>query len=192
MLSKIWCLMIIFGIFFTVINGKCEKISSVFLEGAAEAMELFWVMAGAVAFWSGIMKIAEKSGLIKAISEKMRPILEYLFPDIPKGHKALDYISLNIAANFLGLGWAATPSGIMAVREMDKLNRRKGRATNAMCMFLVINMSSVQLISMNIISYRLKYGSENPAEIVLPGIIATTVSTAAAVWACRMCEKVEK
>lgn len=188
MINKIWCIMVILGIVFTAAEGKTEDISSVMLSGAKEAVDLFIVMAGAVSLWSGIMKIAEKSGCVDFIAEKMTPLLKWLFPSVPKGHKAMEYISLNMAANILGLGWAATPSGIMAVKELNRLNRNKGMPSKAISMFMVINMSSIQLVSINIISYRMKYMSANPAEIVLPGIIATAVSTVSAVWLCKIYE----
>jgi spore maturation protein A len=149
-------------------------------------------MCGAVAMWSGFMKIAEKSGLVDLMAEKMKPVLKMLFPSIPVKSKAMKYIAINMAANFFGLGWAATPSGISAVKELDKINKFSPRASNAVCMFMVINMSSIQLISMNIISYRLKYESLNPMAVVLPGIIATTVSTVTAVIACKLLEGKEK
>ena len=188
MINKIWCFMVILGIAFTVLSGKTEDISLVMLSGAKDAVDLFIVMAGAVSLWSGIMKIAEKSGGVDFISQKMMPILKWLFPSVPKGHKAMKYISLNMAANILGLGWAATPSGIMAVKELNSLNGKKEIPSKAISMFMVINMSSIQLVSINIISYRMKYLSSDPAEIVLPGIIATAVSTVSAVWLCKIYE----
>ena len=188
MINRIWCFMVIFGIVFTGISGKTEDISLVMLSGAEDAVDLFIVMAGAVSLWSGIMKIAEKSGGVDFISRKMMPILRWLFPSVPQGHKAMKYISLNMAANILGLGWAATPSGIMAVKELNNLNGKKEFPSKAISMFMVINMSSIQLVSINIISYRMKYSSANPAEIVLPGIIATAVSTVSAVWLCKIYE----
>lgn len=189
MINKIWCISLLGGCLLCCMQGKLEIISKELLNGTKEAVELFLVMGGAVAMWSGFMKVAEESGLVDKLSELMKSVLKFLFPSVPENHAAMKYISINIAANMLGLGWAATPSGIMAVKHLDTLNRQKGRATNDMCMFLVINMSSVQLVSINIISCRMKYASANAAEIVLPGIIATAVSTLVSVAACKWCER---
>ena len=191
-INKIWAVILVGGCMLCFLQGRTGKIPDELLEGTKEAVDLFMVMGGAVAMWSGFMKIAEKSGIVELLSEIMLPVLKRLFPKIPPHHKAMHYISMNVSANMLGLGWAATPSGIMAVKELDKLNCKKGRATDEMCMFLIINMSSVQLISINIISYRMKYGSADPAAIVFPGIIATAISTLAAISACKWCERKEK
>ena len=134
-------------------------------------------MAGVVAVWSDILKIAEKGGMIDALAEKMEPFLDFLFPEVPRGHAARRYISANFAANFLGLGWAATPAGLLAMEELAKLNGKTGRASNAMCMFLVVNMSSLQLVTVNILAYRAEYGSAAPAEIMGAGIAATLGTT---------------
>ncbi len=189
MLNRIWCLVIILGIIFATLQGKINVVSTAFLDGAKDAVDIFLLLLGTVSMWNGMITIAERSGLVKLISQKIMPLLKFLFPTVPPKDKAMDYIALNMAANFFGLGWAATPSGIMAVKELDRLNKKKATATNAMCMFLVINMSSIQLISINIISYRMKYGSLCPDKIVFPGIIATAVSTITAVWLCKLCER---
>ena len=137
------------------------------------------------------MRIAEKSKLIDVLGEKMTPLLNFLFPAVPKDHPARKYIATNFIANFLGLGWAATPPGLKAMIELQKLNKEKGRATHAMCMFLIINMSSIQLIPINTISYRSIYGSINPTEIIVPSIIATTISTLVAVIFAKFMQKKE-
>ena len=134
-------------------------------------------------------------------SRKIRPLIRFLFPGLPEGHRAGEHITTNFIANFLGLGWAATPAGLKAMEELEKLEedrrsgktfgpaRRKGVASNEMCTFLIINISSLQLIPMNVIAYRRQYGSPNPAAIVGAGIVATMVSTGAAVIFCRIMDR---
>lgn len=173
--------MIIFSIIIAAFNGGMDAITQSALESAKEAVELAFRMSGVVAMWMGIMRIAEKSGVIEGLANKMRPILRYLFPDVPDNHPAQKYIATNIIANFLGLGWAATPPGLKAMEALQTLNKDKARASHAMCMFLIINISSVQVISINIISYRMQYGSANPTEIIGPSILATAVSTLVAI-----------
>ena len=146
-------------------------------------------MAGTMSFWSGILNIAEKSGLTELMSKKISPIISFLFPDIPVNSKAFRYICINMTANFMGLGWAATPAGLMAMKEMNKLNKSIGTATKSMCMFIIINISSIQLLPINIIILRQKYMSISPFDIVLPSIIATSVSTLAAVISAKICER---
>lgn len=177
MLNYLWSGMIIFSIILSAFSGGMDAITQSALMSAKEAVELSFGMLGVVAMWMGIMRIAEKSGIIEGLSRKMRPILRFLFPDVPDGHPAQKYIATNMIANFLGLGSAATPPGLKAMEELQKLNDNKDRASHAMCMFLIVNISSVQMISINIITYRMKYGSSNPTEIIGPSILATIFST---------------
>ena len=136
------------------------------------------------------MKVAEKAGMIEGLSRKLSPVLTYLFPRIPKNHLARKYIATNIIANVLGLGWAATPPGLQAMKELQKLNKDKEKASIEMCTFLIINISSVQLISVNMLAYRTEYGSNDPAEIIGPALIATILSTIAGVIFSRIMMKV--
>lgn len=115
------------------------------------------------------------------IAKTMYPFIHWLFPDIPPHHKANEYIAANMAANILGLGWAATPAGLKAMRELQKLEEGGGRASDMMCAFLVLNISSLQLVPINMIAYRSQYGSVNPAAVVLPAICATMISTIAGI-----------
>ena len=181
MLNYLWSGMIIFSIIIAAFNGGMDAITQSALESSRSAVELAFGMAGVVAMWMGIMRIAENAGMIEGLAKRMRPILNFLFPDIPDGHAAQKYIATNIIANFLGLGWAATPPGLKAMEELQKLNKNKDTASHAMCMFLIVNISSVQVISINIITYRMKYGSINPTEIIGPSILATAFSTLVAV-----------
>lgn len=177
MLNYIWSFMIIFAVLFSGFKGGMGSITTSALGGAEEAVTLCIKMCGVVAMWMGIMRIAEKAKLIDLLAQKMTPLLNFLFPSVPQDHPARKYIATNLIANFLGLGWAATPPGLQAMIELQKLNNDKHSATHAMCMFLIINISSVQLIPINTISYRVIYHSANPTEIILPCIIATTIST---------------
>lgn len=177
MLNVIWGFFLIGGILTGAFLGRMDLVTNAVIDGGRNAVELAFTMAGVVAVWSGILKIAEKGGMIDALAEKMEPFLDFLFPEVPRGHAARRYISANFAANFLGLGWAATPAGLLAMEELAKLNGKTGRASNAMCMFLVVNMSSLQLVTVNILAYRAEYGSAAPAEIMGAGIAATIGTT---------------
>ena len=171
MLNKLWGAMIITGVVWGILSGNGSGTAQAFIDGSRDAVSLAVTMAGIMAFWSGIMKIAEKAGVVSALTNLL----------MPKNHKAMKWISANFAANFFGLGWAATPLGLEAMKELQKLNDKKNTATDAMCMFLIINISSIQLLSINIIAYRTQYLSQNPWEVVLPTIIATAVSTMAGI-----------
>ena len=177
MLNVIWGFFLIGGILTGAFLGRMDLVTNAVIDGGRNAVELAFTMAGVVAVWSGILKIAEKGGMIDALAEKMEPFLDFLFPEVPRGHAARRYISANFAANFLGLGWAATRAGLLAMEELAKLNGKTGRASNAMCMFLVVNMSSLQLVTVNILAYRAEYGSAAPAEIMGAGIAATLGTT---------------
>jgi spore maturation protein A len=186
MINYIWAVMIIIGIIYGAFSGNLGNISAGVVNGAKEAVTLSMTLVGIIAMWTGLMKIAEKSGLINLLSIKLRPLLRFLFPNIPSESKANKYIATNIIANFLGLGWAATPPGLKAMEELQKLNKSKEIASVEMCTFLIINISSVQLISINMIAYRMEYASKNPTEIVGPALIATIISTAVGVVFCKI------
>lgn len=191
MLNYIWAFMILVGILYGSVAGNISAVGNGILDSAKEAVSLCVTMLGVMALWTGIMEIANESGLIKAATSRIIPVIRGLFPGIPKGHKAWNYISLNIIANVLGLGWAATPAGLRAMEELQTLNK-SDVASDAMCTFLIINISSLQLIPVNIIAYRSQYGSVNPAAIVAPAILATLVSTLAAVLYCNIKIKKKK
>ncbi len=198
MLNYLWAGMILTGIIYGACTGNLVEITNAALDSSKEAIALCITMAGVMAFWTGLMEIAEQSGMITGLSRRMRPIIRFLFPDLPKGHPAARHITTNIIANILGLGWAATPAGLKAMEELKNIEddrrkgvlygpvRKKGIASNEMCTFLIINISSLQLIPVNVIAYRSQYGSVNPAAIVGAGILATAVSTGAAVIYCKI------
>jgi len=181
MLNYIWAGMIIIGIIVAAFTGRLADVTTAALESAEEAVMVCLTMLGIIAMWTGLMRIAEKGGLVKTLTSVMTPIMRFLFPNIKKGSKAFDYISLNFIANILGLGWAATPAGLMAMKEMQAMNPNKNVASREMCVFMIINMSSLQLVTVSIIAHRQAYDSANPSEIIGPGIIATLISTIAAV-----------
>lgn len=188
MLNYIWAGMILTGIVVGLITGNISEVTNAALESARAAVTLCITLLGIISMWTGLMAIAEKSGLIASLSRKMMPLLVYLFPELPKKSKAMEYISTNFIANVLGLGWASTPAGLKAMQEMQTLNDDKSRASNSMCMFMIINMSSLQLITVNVIAFRTQYGSENPSEIIGPAILATIFTTIVAVIFTKLCE----
>ena len=181
MLNILWVIMIAGGIFFAAFHGTMWQITESFISSSTEAVNLCIFMLGVIGVWNGMMEIAVKSGLMKKIAKTMYPFIHWLFPDIPPRHKANEYIAANMAANILGLGWAATPAGLKAMRELQKLEEGGGRASDMMCAFLVLNISSLQLVPINMIAYRSQYGSVNPAAVVLPAICATMISTIAGI-----------
>lgn len=181
MLNILWVIMIAGGIFFAAFHGTMGQITESFISSSTEAVNLCIFMLGVIGVWNGMMEIAVKSGLMKKIAKTMYPFIHWLFPDIPPRHKANEYIAANMAANILGLGWAATPAGLKAMRELQKLEEGGGRASDMMCAFLVLNISSLQLVPINMVAYRSQYGSVNPAAVVLPAICATMISTIAGI-----------
>jgi spore maturation protein A len=198
MLNYLWAGMILIGIIFAAFTGRMPDITNAALDSSKEAITLCITMMGVMSFWVGLMEIAAKAGIIRSASLRIRPLIRFLFPRLPAGHPAEEHITTNIIANVLGLGWAATPAGLKAMEQLSKLeeDRRSGRmpgpvrkngiASNEMCTFLIINISSLQLIPVNVIAYRSQYGSVNPAGIVGAGIVATAVSTIVAVVYCKM------
>ena len=204
MLNYLWAGMILVGIVYGAFNGKMPDITNAALDSAKEAVTLCITMIGVMSFWTGIMEIASRAGIIGMAARKMRPLIRFLFPRIPKEHRANEHITTNFIANFLGLGWAATPAGLKAMEELGKLEddrragraagpaRKKGIASNEMCTFLIINISSLQLIPVNVIAYRSQYDSANPAGIVGAGIAATAVSTGAAIVFCKLMDRKRK
>lgn len=180
MLNILWVFMIAGGILFASFHGTMGKLTEVFISSSTEAVNLCIFMLGVIGVWNGMMEIAVKSGLMKRVSRAMYPFIHWLFPDIPLQHKANEYIAANMAANILGLGWAATPAGLKAMKELKKLENTY-EASDMMCAFLVLNISSLQLIPINMIAYRSQYGSVNPTAVVLPAILATMISTLAGI-----------
>lgn len=206
MLNYIWALMILIGVVYGAITGKMADVTNAALDSAGDAVSLCITMIGVMALWVGLMEIAQKSGLIAKMTRGIQPFITFLFPRIPQGHIAREYIATNLIANILGLGWACTPAGLKAMEaladlererrneeylEEDRMNparadrKRQVSASDEMCTFLILNISSLQLIPVNMIAYRSQYGSVNPAGIIAPSIAATFLSTVVAIVYCK-------
>lgn len=192
MLNIIWVVLLVSGIIIGAFTGNIQAVTDAIMSYADTGVELALGLIGMMSLWLGIMKIAEKSGLILLIGKALRPVMKFLFPEVPEDHPAMGSMVMNISANILGLGNAATPLGIKAMKELQELNDDTETASNSMCMFLAINTSSVTLIASSVIAYRLSAGSKNPTEIIGPTIIATLASTIAAVIAAKTFEKLAK
>ncbi len=207
-MNYLWGGMLIIGIVYGVLTGNTQGVTDAVLESAKEAVTLGISMLGIVSFWTGLMEVAGEAGVIGGLTKAIAPFMRFLFPKIPKGHRAFDSLSANFVANILGLGWAATPAGLRAMNDLEELERERGNeeymdakvgiaangfldcgartASNEMCTFLVMNISSLQLIPVNIIAYRSQYGSANPAAVIAPAIVATFFSTVVAVAYCKI------
>lgn len=193
-MTYLWSGMILVGIIYGLLTGNLKAVTEAVVSSSRESVNLCISMAGIVGMWTGLMKIAEGSGLIEGLSGKMGPVLRFLFPGLDPDSMAGRYISVNFLSNILGLGWAATPAGLKAMESLAEAEEEKrisgiqaapsGTATDEMCTFLIINISSLQLIPVNIIAYRVQYGSANPTAVIGPAIAATAVSTGVAVIFC--------
>ena len=232
MLNLIWAVMILLAVIYGALSGHLGDVTNAALDSAGEAISLCFTMAGVVALWMGLMEIAQRAGLVRKLTRGISPFLRFMYPRIPKGHPAGEYIATNVIANVLGLGWACTPAGLKAMEELAKLEAERGnpeyleteygegsvrggrslkgsgagesfrrqesagrgsqgkgagrRASNEMCIFLILNISSLQLIPVNMIAYRSQYGSANPTAIIAPAIAATLVSTLVAIVYCKI------
>lgn len=206
MLNYIWAFMILIGVVYGAFTGRMAEVTSAALDSAGDAVSLCITMIGVMALWVGLMEIAQKSGLIAKLTKGIQPFISFLFPKIPKDHVAREYIATNLIANVLGLGWACTPAGLKAMEALSDLEEdRKSQRGNSslqtaetkvaskeMCTFLILNISSLQLIPVNMIAYRSQYGSVNPAGIIAPAIVATFFSTLVAVLYCKFKEATVK
>ena len=181
MLNKLWGVMLLVGIIVAAVTGRLGDTGTAAIDSSKEAVTLCIAMLGVMSMWTGIMNVAKKAGLIGAMTRALRPAIRFLFPNIPVNHIANEYIASNMIANVLGLGWAATPYGLKAMEQMKELNHGSHIASADMCTFLIINISSLQLIPVNIIAYRSQYGSVSPTSIIGMGLVATLVSTAAGI-----------
>lgn len=206
-MNYLWAFMILIGIVYGACTGNLQGVTDAAISSAQEAVELALTMCGVMSLWVGLMEVAKRAGLVEKMSRGIGPFLDFLFPNLPKAHSAREYIAANMIANFLGLGWAATPAGLKAMEELAKLEEerrmeedlvgRKKRihamprdvASNEMCTFLIINIASLQLIPVNVIAYRGQYGSVNPTGIVGPAIVATAVSTGVIIIFCKVMDR---
>ncbi|MCD7832414.1 MAG: nucleoside recognition protein [Lachnospiraceae bacterium] len=228
-MNGIWGGMLLIGIVYGVMSGEVEAVSDALISSGREAVALCVTMSGVMALWSGLMEIAKDAGLMAAIVRRLRPVMRFLFPNIPEEHAAMEQITTNCVANVLGLGSAATVYGLRAMAALEELEEERrnsahvhepgadwkekpgdkngrmhrnhrargtalcpvprGTASNEMCNFLILNISSLQLIPVSVIAWRSQYGSVNPTAIVGPGIVATAVSTGVAVVFCKLMDR---
>lgn len=186
MVNVIWLIMIVTGILVAAWNGKVEIVTSAALESARSAVNVSLGLIAIMTFWLGIMRLAKKAGLIRILARVVKPLTSFLFPSVPKNHPAIGAIIMNLSANILGLGNAATPMGLIAMQELQKLNtRHPDTASDAMCTFLALNTSCITLIPATVIGIRMQAGSANPTEIVGTTLFATGCGTIVAVIADR-------
>lgn len=201
-MDYLWAGMLLVGILYGALTGNIMEISDAALSSAGEAITLCITTAGVLTLWTGLMEIARTSGIIKSATKAIRPLISFIFPNLPKNHPAVEHISLNFIANFLGLNWGATPAGLKAMEELANLEKERGNpvylkddpklpriASNEMCDFLIINISSLQLIPINIIAYRQQYGSVQPTAVIGPAIVATLINTVVAIIFCKCMRK---
>jgi len=203
-MNYLWGGMIFIGILYGAITGNLSAVSEAVINSSKEAVTLCIAISGVTAMWVGIMRIAENAGLIEQITEKIQPLLQFLYPGIPRDHPANRHIATNMIANVLGLGWAAAPAGLLTMESLKELNdeqcqrlgtgktRGPGIASREMCTFLIVNISSLQLIPVNMIAFRSQYGSANPTAIVGPAILATTASTFIGILYAKVMSKKDK
>lgn len=186
MVNKIWGWFIVIGVIFCLCTNQLELLNKEILDSTKSSLELIMKIFPVMALWLGIMNIASVSGLLSKLSHALSPLLGKLFPEIPKNHESLSYIASNVISNLFGLGNAATPFGLKAMKSLQELNPTKDTASRSMVTFLVLNTSGLTLIPTTIISLRMMYGSVNPTEIVPACILATITSTVVGLIADRM------
>ncbi len=189
MLNYIWFGLMMIALIVGAINGKLTEVTNAAVNSAATSVEIAIGLIGIMAMWLGIMKIAEEGGLIKLLARAIRPLARFLFPEIPDGHPAIGSMMMNVTANWLGLGNAATPLGLKAMDELQSLNKKKDTASNSMVTFLAINTASITFIPMTVIAVRTELGSANPFEIISTSIFASTCACIAAITASKLLPK---
>lgn len=176
MINVIWFFILVFGIGFGLMTGRGDLVSQTVVNTAGSTVEFIIKLVGLMCIWCGVMKIAEKSGLTDKLAKLLRPLLKIIFKEAAKDEKAMGAIVMNLTANMMGLSNAATPFGIKAMEEMDRLNTDKGTASNDMALFLVLNAACIQLVPTTVISIRAASGSSNPGAIIIPAILATATA----------------
>ncbi len=188
MLNYIWSAMIVISLGISFVNGTAGEVCTALCDGAAEGVSLAIGIAGIMAFWTGIMKIAENSGLVKIIAAIFRPIIGFLFPEARKDNEVCGAIAMNMTANFFGMGNAATPLGLSAMKRLSRYSDKQ-RASNSMCMLGVVNSASIQLIPSTIIAMRAATGSRAPGEIIVPVWIVSVATFVFGVLLCKLIGK---
>ncbi|TAL60239.1 MAG: nucleoside recognition protein [Legionella sp.] len=192
MLNSIWLGMILTAVIVGLFEGRIDAVTVAVTDSAKLGFELAIGLTGIMSLWLGIMSIATESGLVNLLGNLLKPILKRLFPEVPADHPAMGAMLMNIAANMLGLANAATPFGLQAMKELQSLNQNAKVASNAMCTFLAINTSSVQLIPATAIAYLAANGSTNPNSIIFSSLIATSISTLVAIVAVKQLAKLPR
>jgi len=181
MIHTVWIGLFLVGIVYAALTGNIAHVSTALFEGAQEGLNVAFSLLGILTLWMGILNVARKAGLLDALARLLRPLIRLLFPDVPRGHAAEGYLLANIAANLLGMGNAATPFGIKAMQELDKLNPEKGRATRPMITLLALNTASVSLFPTTVIGIRAAAGAAQPADILPAVVLASFLGSAVAV-----------
>lgn len=189
MINYIWFFMIFIGVIFGIFTGQGQAISDGIVGATTSTVELVFGMIGLMCMWCGVMNIAEKSGLMDKLARLLRPFLKLIFKDTAKDSKALGAIVMNLTANMMGLSNAATPFGIRAMEEMDRLNPKKGEASNDMILFLVLNAACIQLVPSTVISLRAAQGSTSAGIIIIPAMLATGTAALVGIIVCKVMER---
>lgn len=186
MMNALWLGFVAIGIIVAVFTGKGADVTKAAFDNAKTAVDLSLGLIGTMALWLGIMKIAEESGIIRGLARVFRPIMRVIFPDVPPDHPAMGAMIMNISANMLGLGNAATPLGLKAMKELQELNEDKEEASNAMVMFLAINTAGIQLLPTTAISLLIAAGAKAPYDIIAPALVAGLISTVVGIIAAKL------
>lgn len=189
-MNYVWFLIILISIISAAYTGKIDAVVNSIMSGAQKSIEITLYLAGIMAFWLGIMKIAEKSGLVEKISQLITPVAKKLFPDVPKNNPAIGDIAMNFTANAFGLSNAATPIGIKAMEELQDINKDKESASNSMCTLLAMNTAGWQIVPTTVIAVLAACGSKNPTEIVFPTLIVTTIAFISAIIGVKVLERI--
>ena len=192
MLNIIWPLFIVISFIYAFFSGNIEQVSNGIFESLTDVVNLSLTFLGTMCLWNGIMEIAKKTTLIKKLTSLLKPLIKFLFPELTKNEKAKEEISMNIIANVLGLGNAATPLGLKAMKTMQKENKDKTTLSNSMAMFILINTASIQLIPTNVIAIRNSLNSTAPTQIIFPVWIATIVAAISSIMADKVFIKMGK
>ena len=189
MINYIWFIMIFFGLIIGIFTGNGEGMSNAIISSINSTVTFIIGLVGLMCFWCGVMKVAQNSGFTEKLAKLMKPILKIIFKDAAQDEKVLGAIVMNITANMMGLGNAATPFGIKAMEEMQRLNKDKEKASNDMCLFLVLNAACIQLVPSTVISIRATANSSNPGVIIIPAIISTAIASICGVICCKILQK---
>ena len=189
MINYIWSGTILISIFYGGINKGFDKMTEELVNSSGEAVSMCIVMLGTLCLWSGLMEVAKESGIVSGMTRLIMPFIDFMYPQLSDEMAAKEYIAVNMVANIFGIGQAATQSGLKAMEELKRISKQAEIASDSMCVFVILNISSLQLIPVNMIAYRQKYGSANPTIIIGPAILGTFISTLCAVVFCRILYK---